>query len=94
VDTHVDRLMAFVGIRLASCLSKKSFAAVRDPPRGRLPANKFVVVARKITKIVFDMDYGHDERIYVLDVVMSKIVGEITQRCPRVQYKKKRNALQ
>lgn len=85
--------MAFVGKRLASNMSKKSFAPVCAPPRGRLTSNKFVVLARKITKIVFDMDYDREERIYVLDVIMSKIVGEIVQRCPRVQYKKKRNTV-
>lgn len=87
----MDRLMTFVGKRLASVLSKKSFAPVIDPPSCRLTDNKFIVLARKMTKIVFGMDYTREEQIYILDMTMGKIVDEITQRSPRVMYKKKRN---
>lgn len=77
------RLMGFVGKRLLSNLSKKSFDLVRDPQGRQLSVNKFLILARKITKIVFDMEYTREERIYVLDVIMSKIACEIAGRCPR-----------
>lgn len=55
-----------------------------------LTHDKFHILARKITKMVFGMGGTYDEKVYVMEVVMRKIGEEITKRSPTVLYTRKK----
>lgn len=81
--------MTIVKNRLAASLSGKYHLGKHHSTElEKLTRMTFNIFARKITKMVFGMGGSYDEKIYVMDIIITKIGDEIAKRSPSILYYK------